>query len=278
VRAIAKSDAKIMSELLDLESQLTPREIVFVASLLNFVSFGRLSVSRGLKSGLSSRISEFEHKTQKLTVCDYKALKYSPFVTHYVNSNNPSTVVVFTGLAGRMGFETWKFLASTYQSGVSFLVLHNKGTIEKGVQGLGNDPLTTLEALADLVDKKGIEVVATMGVSGGTLPALHFAYSSGLENALLVGPSNPETSKSWKLLLEQSSISEPDKVRGMMWVGDQAPHDITAAKKLMKLFPNLEMKLIAGGKHVPFEAMTIEEFSGGIEKLIGVKRKQGVDL
>lgn len=224
-------------------------------------------MSKGLREGLVGRIHEFEQTEQKLTDCNYKPEKLTPEVTFYKHANAQATIVVFTGLSGRIGMETWKFLATAYPAKVSFLVIHKKGSFGNGIAGLGSEPFEALSALSELLKQKQITPSATMGISGGTLPALYFASYFGLNKTLVVGPSNPLTANSWKKLNKSQPLVNPDAVEGVILLGETAVHDKTAAGYVSEIFGGLETVTVKNGKHVPFDVMSSDQLRGLINQL-----------
>lgn len=258
-----------------LENEMTPDEIV---------TFGRQLAARKRRGALVRRLTErLEYfKRRALLEEDARAwigrlndiLNYAgktdpePYVRSALNAHlnlysapgidrkTKTLLVCFTGINQRMMMHIHLLLQHFDASKYDLLVVKYpkqkkvKGYL-KGLPGMGDDLLQSLDALADLVGLRGYDKRMALGVSGGAFPAVMMALRHRFDVGAAVSIASP-WSPGWQQALGkppgvfvQELYGRSDKrTRLTLVVGAESDRDIPAAEGWQGWLPGLEIKTV----------------------------------
>lgn len=102
-------------------------------------------------------------------------------------------LICFSGNGRRMMMATPVFLQhiDAHAADVAYLRTEQHHGYRAGVRGVADDLEQTIVALGPLLDVQAYKRVATMGTSGGGLPAILAGLRLGADAVLAAGPNNP---------------------------------------------------------------------------------------
>ncbi len=174
-------------------------------------------------------------------------------------------LICFSGNAQRLMMPTPVFLQHIDARGADIAYLRTESLTgyRQGIRGVADDLDASIAVLDGLLNVRDYGVVATMGTSGGALPAILAGLRLGADAVLSVAPNNPNEAR-WTELGNAKGLSELWRrcaVAGTktpevnLVYGGKSEKDAVAASVIASCIGVREIRIVPGAPHGALEPL-----------------------